>query len=135
MNTTQHVLYVSGPYTHEDPQVVQLRVEEALEWGRRIEEAGATAYVPHTAVVLPKPPVGLPEAAKAEWIWQRAMRACRTMLTRCDAIVMVPGWKGSRGARDEHAMAHHLGIPVLESMDEVRAYLDRARVAGEQAAG
>jgi hypothetical protein len=41
------------------------------------------------------------------------MRADLRALLDCDAIFMLPGWRESRGATVEHAVAVACGIPVL----------------------
>ena len=42
------------------------------------------------------------------------MRTDLRVLPDCDAIFMLPGWRESRGATVEHAVAVACGIPVLE---------------------
>lgn len=42
------------------------------------------------------------------------MRADLRALLDCDAIYLLPGWRESRGATTEHAVAVACGIPVLE---------------------
>lgn len=34
----------------------------------------------------------------------------------CDAIAMLPGWKQSKGARAEHAVAEWLGLTILDAL-------------------
>lgn len=41
------------------------------------------------------------------------MRLSLTQLMRCDAVMMLPGWWRSKGARIEWAVAKLLGIPVF----------------------
>ena len=45
------------------------------------------------------------------------MRADLRVLLDCDAIFMLPGWRESRGATVEHAVAVACGIPVLEEKE------------------
>lgn len=40
-------------------------------------------------------------------------RLALRLLTRCDFIYLLPGWKASRGARLEHHVACMLGLCVL----------------------
>ena len=35
-------------------------------------------------------------------------------ISRCDAVIMLPGWEQSRGSCAEFAFAHWLGLPVVE---------------------
>jgi hypothetical protein len=45
--------------------------------------------------------------------WSDWMRLSLTQLMRCDAVMMLPGWWRSKGARIEWAVAKLLGIPVF----------------------
>lgn len=48
----------------------------------------------------------------AEWV--ECMRADIARLVTCEVIVMLPGWKNSRGATLEHHIAQALGMFVVE---------------------
>lgn len=45
------------------------------------------------------------------------------LLRRCDAILMVPGWEESSGARGELAEAIELCMPVFYDIDELQRWL------------
>jgi hypothetical protein len=44
--------------------------------------------------------------------WEQCMRADIKALCDCDAIVLLPGWEGSKGAHLELHVAHRLGMEV-----------------------
>lgn len=44
--------------------------------------------------------------------WADYMRHAITRMMGCDAVALLPGWTGSRGAQLEHAIACELGMPV-----------------------
>jgi hypothetical protein len=43
------------------------------------------------------------------------LRADLTMLAKCDAIAMLPGWRNSRGAMLEYLIAHELSLTVYDA--------------------
>ena len=47
------------------------------------------------------------------WSWEEYLRYDLRMLLDCDAIVMLPGWTKSPGARLEHHVASKLGFKVV----------------------
>lgn len=46
------------------------------------------------------------------WEWEDYMRRDIVMLMDCDAMVMLPGWEDSRGARLESTIAWQLNMEV-----------------------
>ncbi|MDH1334114.1 DUF4406 domain-containing protein [Comamonas thiooxydans] len=44
--------------------------------------------------------------------WQGYMRMSLRQIAACDCLYMLPGWRGSRGARIEHGLALDLGLEV-----------------------
>lgn len=49
--------------------------------------------------------------------WENWMRLAIVQLMKCDACVLLPGWKNSKGARFERAICSRLCIPVYEYAD------------------
>lgn len=49
--------------------------------------------------------------------WEGYIRLALAQLITCDAIALLPGWAGSRGARLELHIASELGMPVIH-LDE-----------------
>ena len=47
--------------------------------------------------------------------WDVAMKICIKALVDCDAIVLLPDWSNSRGARFEHEIAENLDMPIFNA--------------------
>ncbi|MCE7699967.1 MAG: DUF4406 domain-containing protein [Methanobacterium paludis] len=46
----------------------------------------------------------------------------------CDAVVLTPGWGGSKGTKKEIRVAEDNGIPVLKDLDAVEAFNNRPKI-------
>jgi len=68
---------------------------------------------PHDLDLVAAPPVDL--NPDAHWIW--CMRRDIKALCDCDAVVLLPGWELSRGARMEVWTAHKFGMPFFRIFD------------------
>ena len=128
------MIYLASPYTHPDPAVREQRFEAACRAAAALTRAGHIVFSP-VAHSHPIAQYGLP----TDWgYWERTDRA---FLERCDLLVvlMLDGWRESRGVAEEIGLAHGLGLPVryllpdrLEAGDTA---VTLARVANEQPAG
>ncbi|MCY0895859.1 MAG: DUF4406 domain-containing protein [Alicyclobacillaceae bacterium] len=92
-------LYLSGPMTGYPDDNYPAFAEAA----RSLRDQGYD-------VVSPAEDVPNREAS-----WEHLMRhALRKMLNGTQGVVVLPGWKSSRGANVEVAVAKWLGLPILE---------------------
>jgi len=55
------------------------------------------------------------EGYDPEWPRERYMRRDLPVLCTCDAIALLPGWRGSPGAQNELAVARMCGLIVLDA--------------------
>ncbi|WP_258111944.1 DUF4406 domain-containing protein [Alicyclobacillus sp. SP_1] len=105
-------LYLSGPMTGYPDDNYPAFAEAA----RSLRDQGYD-------VVSPAEDVPNREAS-----WEHLMRhALRKMLNGTQGVVVLPGWKSSRGANVEVAVAKWLGLPILE-WDSLRPVSVEARV-------
>jgi len=101
-------IFISIPYTHEDPKVVEYRIKEAQKYFMYLLSRGDTPIAPviigHFMVINFKAP-----AALDRWIGY-----CRAMLRCSDEmhILDLDGWQTSNGVADERLACKILDIKV-----------------------
>ena len=107
-NKEADVIYLSTPYTHPDPEIVDARYTAALEITARFIKAGIVFFSP---IVHSHPLV--PYQMPSDWAHWRNIDLA--YLERCDALYVakLPGWEKSVGVRAEILAAQNLGMPVL----------------------
>lgn len=112
------VVYVAGPYRAPTEYGVAQNIRRAEELALRAWRAGAAVVCPHKNTAF----LG---GACADEVW---LAGDLELLRRCDAVLCVPGWWGSRGAAGEVALARALGLPVFEEFGEFEEWLKGAAV-------
>lgn len=53
--------------------------------------------------------------------WLGYMRKAIPQVASVDALVMLPGWQRSKGARTEHRLARDLGLPLFTLAEALEA--------------
>ena len=101
------MLYIAGPYSDEDDDVVVQNVNKALDAGARIAAKGHYPFVPHDGRFMA---LGSGQS-EAFWV-DRGLR----YLVNCDGLVAIGDSPGTR-LEIEEAMEH--GLPVYDGVDEV----------------
>jgi hypothetical protein len=113
---TQRLIYVAGPFRAATPEAITINVSSVSRVALALWRMGASVICPHL---------------NSGWFYgklteEAALAGCLTMLRRCDALVLAPGWEESRGARDERAEAYEARMPVFcwpEQREQIAAYL------------
>jgi hypothetical protein len=72
---------------------------------RSVAKIGHSPYSPHHAPSMDK--------------WEDYMRYDIKLICECDAIVMLPGWEGSKGANIEYQVAKAIGCEVFIGVESV----------------
>lgn len=127
MSQRKKVLYICGPFRspskyvpgQQDAFGIAKNVLSAMDLGLEVWRNGAVALVPHGNTFC------FQNAAPDE-VW---LDGDLELLRRCDAVLVTPEWSRSTGARAEVAFAISLGIPVLYSLSDALAFLERPEVA------
>lgn len=107
------VVYIGGKFTGKNSWEIHRNVFYAESLGLAVAEAGAMPLIPHknTSNFF---------GTMTEEFWYEGTLE---LLKRCDAMILVSGWEDSKGTKAEVEWARDNGIPVLESVGELKAWL------------
>jgi dienelactone hydrolase len=104
------VVYVAGAYRAKDIATTVKNIEKA----RRV---AATLWRQGYAVICPHSNSGLMDSNDIpEQTW---LDGYLEILSRCDMLVVVPGWEQSQGTRGEIDFAQKHNIPIVEWGDKL----------------
>lgn len=99
------IAYLAGPMSG----IESFNFPAFQEAARELTALGLRS-IQHTAKGNPPTPAtALP--------WDHYLREALRMMLGCDAVVVLPGWRESKGARLEVHVALELGMPVVEYPD------------------
>jgi len=102
-------IYISGPITNHGKKSVTASFLSAEGHIKRLGHASVNP-------LCVEPPKDLREKRD---IWLYCMRKTIPMLMEADAVYMLKGWKGSKGAVIERNLALSLGIPVFYKLEDL----------------
>ena len=103
------LIYTAGPYSAPTPEGIERNVQSAAGIAAVLWQKGHSVICPHANTHLPARYVTL---TADQWIAGDLQQ-----LAVCDAIVMLPNWRQSKGAQREKAFADMHGIPVYDMND------------------
>lgn len=97
------VIYIAGKYRGPNAWAVEQNIRAAEEVAVRVWAMGMVALCPHA------------NSRHMEVIASDEVFLAGTLelMRRCDAVLLVPNWRDSAGAREEVAEAERLGLPVF----------------------
>lgn len=111
----RHVIYVAGKLAGANNFEIKKNVWEAEQLAMEVVRLGAVPLIPHANTGFTFFGVG------EEEFWYEATLE---LLRRCNAVILVPNWKESKGAVGEVEEARARGIPVFETVDQLRDWLN-----------
>lgn len=103
------VIYIAGKYRGPNAWTIEQNIRAAEEVAARVWALGMVAMCPHA------------NSRHMEGVAsdEHFLAGTLELLRRCDAVVLVPNWRDSAGARAEKAEAERLGIPVFHEVEHI----------------
>jgi len=98
------LVYVAGKYSAPTDEEIKRNVEHAAKVGLDLIRMGFDVIIPH------KNTDGF---HKEDIPYERWMELSLNILSRCDAIYMLKGWRESKGAKKEYEFACNLKLEIL----------------------
>lgn len=111
------LVYVAGPYRGKDNYQIHKNVCRAEDLALLVWKAGAAAICPHLNTEHF-------QGAAPDEVW---LNGDLEIITRCDALILVPDWETSVGTRHEIEFARERGIPVFYNMADLNAWLEASK--------
>ena len=108
---TRKVVYLAGPYSDTTEEGRDLNVARAAKVAKRLWIMGVAAICPHLNNYKFE---GNASLGDKNWLemFEIFLTGDFEIITRCDAVMMLPGWEKSKGACAEFVFAKWYGIPV-----------------------
>jgi len=108
---TRPILYLSGPYSAGNGRTVAENIAVARSYAVAAARAGWFPFTPHLNTAGFE--IDCPEISHQEWLGGDL--AILRLLPRANAaVLMLPGWEQSAGARLERDWAIHLNLEVFD---------------------
>ena len=99
------ILYLSGKYSADTFDGITKNIMEARKIAVNLWEQGFTVQCPQMNTAHFE--VDTKKVSYDDWL-----KGDLEMEMRCDAVIMLPGWKDSKGSKLEHELAEKYQIPI-----------------------
>ena len=106
------IIYLAGPLTDEDETIQLNNIRFACDVAAELRGAGMIVISPHE--------MGYhhPDSLDYEAWMDHGLQ----ILSRCDEVMLLPGWEYSAGTQREISFAGAYGIPATKYLDWVKDY-------------
>ena len=104
-------LYLASPYSHLDPAVREARFHAACRKAASYASQGLSVFAP----IAHSHPIADHMSERDRLDFDLWMKMDLPILRHASAlhVLMLDGWRDSRGVTREIEYAHHVGIPVV----------------------
>jgi len=107
------LVYIVGPFRAATGWEIELNIRRAEALALEVWKLGAAAVCPHMNTrhfhgVLP------------DEVW---LNGYLEIMSRCDAVIIVDGWRNSAGSRAEVQLAIDLNLPIFHESEMLQRWL------------
>lgn len=108
------VIYIAGKYRGPNAWAIEQNIRAAEEVAAKVWAMGHAALCPHA------------NSRHMEGVASDEVFLAGTLelMRRCDAVVLVPNWRDSEGARSEVVEAMRLGLPIIYTWGDESYFYD-----------
>lgn len=103
--------YIAGRYRAETPEAVELNIRAAEFMGKLVAEKGYYPVIPHANTRNFERLCNAPDEFYLDGTLE--------LMKACEYVLMIPGWRESSGARNEHDVALEKGLFVYYSIEDL----------------
>lgn len=120
MSSKIKYVYIAGPLRpkcyHSNSLWIDylLNVNQMTKYARKVIKLGFTPFCPCLDFLYVLVGNGKDRPTEAT-----IMRLSKDWLEKCDAILLIPGWRRSEGTLAEIKLAEKLNIPVFKTLEEL----------------
>jgi len=112
----RNLIYLAGPIrgkTPTDRRAIRRNVKRAKLASQELWRRGWNVHCPHMNTDLPDEGDTNTEAQDKQLGFDDFIAGDKEIISRCDAVVILPGWRDSQGTLDEIQFAADRCIPVV----------------------
>ncbi len=109
------LVYIAGPYRGKSEAEVHDHIQAARSYAVRVWQAGAVAVCPHLNTAF------MGGAVEDSAFLKGAVE----LMSRCDAVLAIPGHERSKGSLVEVKVARDQGMPVLTDLPSLMKWISQ----------